>query len=204
MNELIYKEYQKYLKDSDISDNLSSRFMFLFHLTALAMAMALTRLYLRKADSIGRIVIAKGRLSVRNRGKLHIGNLVSIWSNIAPTRLTVHRNGTLSIGNDNFINGAIISAKASVSIGNNCKFGPFSMVMDSDYHSVEDHNLEGANAPVIIEDDVWIGAKATVLKGVTIGKGAVVAVGAVVTKDVPPYSIVAGVPAQIIKNIKEN
>ena len=52
---------------------------------------------------------------------------------------------------------------------------------------------------VIIEDDVWIGANVTILKGVTIGRGSVVAAGAVVTKTFPPYSIIGGVPAKIIK-----
>ena len=55
--------------------------------------------------------------------------------------------------------------------------------------------------PVTIEDDVWIGANAVILPGVTIGEHSVVAAGAVVTKDVPPHSLVAGVPAKVIKNI---
>lgn len=57
--------------------------------------------------------------------------------------------------------------------------------------------------PVFIEDDVWIGEKATVLPGVTIGRGSVVAAGAVVTRDVPPYSVVGGVPARLIKRRAE-
>lgn len=56
--------------------------------------------------------------------------------------------------------------------------------------------------PVVIEDDVWIGANAVILPGVTVGRHAVVAAGAVVTKDVPPYSIVGGVPAKILKKIE--
>ena len=55
--------------------------------------------------------------------------------------------------------------------------------------------------PVTIEDDVWVGANAVILPGVTIGNHCVVAAGAVVTKDVPPHSLVAGVPAKVIKNI---
>ena len=57
--------------------------------------------------------------------------------------------------------------------------------------------------PVVIEDEVLVGANAVILEGVTVGKGAVVAAGAVVTKDVPPYTVVAGVPARVIKQIDE-
>lgn len=56
-----------------------------------------------------------------------------------------------------------------------------------------------SKGPVIIEDNVWIGDKATILANVTIGKGAVVAANSVVTKDVPAYSVVAGIPAKVIK-----
>jgi acetyltransferase-like isoleucine patch superfamily enzyme len=73
------------------------------------------------------------------------------------------------------------------------------------------HNFEDTNKrideqgistnPVIIEDDIWIGANAVILPGVTIGHHSVVAAGAVVTKDVPPHSLVAGVPAKIMKQI---
>ena len=58
-----------------------------------------------------------------------------------------------------------------------------------------------STAPVIIKDDIWIGANAVILPGVTIGNHSVVAAGAVVTKNVPPHSLVAGVPAKIIKQI---
>ena len=61
---------------------------------------------------------------------------------------------------------------------------------------------EISKAPIIIEDDVWISFNATILKGVTIGKGAVIAANAVVTKDVEPYTVVAGNPAVLIKKIE--
>lgn len=80
-------------------------------------------------------------------------------------------------------------------VGNNCHIGAGSVIAGV---------IEPPSAiPVIVEDDVLIGANAVVLEGVRIGKGSVVAAGAVVTKDVPPYSVVAGMPAKVIKTVDE-
>ena len=68
---------------------------------------------------------------------------------------------------------------------------------DYDYHSLSMNTPK--SKPIIIQDDVWIGRRAIILKGVTIGEGAVVAAGSIVTKDVPPHTLVAGNPAKIIK-----
>ncbi len=59
---------------------------------------------------------------------------------------------------------------------------------------------KGLDKKVVIEEDVWIGSRVTILMGVTVGRGATIAAGSVVTKDVPPYSIVGGVPAKVIKH----
>ncbi len=75
---------------------------------------------------------------------------------------------------------------------------PFKVMMLGEQHDSMSHG------PIIVGDDVWIGQRATILSGVKIGKGAVVAAGALVTSDVPPYSIVGGVPAKIIKYRFEN
>lgn len=72
--------------------------------------------------------------------------------------------------------------------------------MDGDNHTLlVDGVARSSSAPVVIGDGVWIGARATILKGVTIGDGAVVAAGAVVTRDVPAHSLVAGVPARVVR-----
>ena len=64
----------------------------------------------------------------------------------------------------------------------------------------EDNKPAGYDHDVIIEKDVWIGSNVTILEGVRVGRGATIAAGAVVNKDVPPYSIVGGVPAKVIKH----
>jgi acetyltransferase-like isoleucine patch superfamily enzyme len=99
-----------------------------------------------------------------------------------------------------------------VVIGNYCSIGPECVFMTGGEHRYDGlstypfrtklglcENESITRGPVVLEDDVWLGLRVTVMSGVTIGRGAVVAAGAVVTKDVPPYAIVGGVPAKVIK-----
>lgn len=205
MKKLIVKEFEKMKQDKAANTvDLSLYLSFTIRLFVLGFRYFISRIYLRQCDKLGTIVITKQKPKIINKGRIEIGNAVSIWSNITKTRISVHRGGTVIIGNNNFINGAIISAVNKIVIGDNCKFGPFSMILDSDFHEIQDHHLKGKSSEVIIEDNVWIGAKTTILKGVRIGTGSVVAIGAVVTKDVPPNSVVAGVPAKVISIIKRN
>ncbi len=90
-----------------------------------------------------------------------------------------------------------------ITIGNNVMIGPQLMILTQN-HNFENRNqlirLQGGSSkPVKIENNVWIGARVTILCGVTVGEGSVIAAGAVVTKDIPPYTVAGGVPAKIIK-----
>jgi acetyltransferase-like isoleucine patch superfamily enzyme len=71
------------------------------------------------------------------------------------------------------------------------------------YESGHPRDIRLDDKPVIIDRDAWVGAHAIVLKGVTIGEGAIVGAGAVVTKDVPPYTVVAGNPARVVRALAE-
>lgn len=110
----------------------------------------------------------------------------------------------IKIGYNVFINrGAYITARAPITIGDNALIGPYVVINSGSHHYADPNKLirnQGHSmAPVIIEADVWIGAHATLLPGVTIKKGAVVAAGAVVTRSVESYTVVAGVPARLLK-----
>jgi len=109
----------------------------------------------------------------------------------------------LLIKGDGFLNtNATLNCFNYIEIGNDCGISDNVSITDSDNHSI---NGQKVTSPVIIKDHVWIGKNAVILKGVTIGEGAVVAAGAVVIKNVLPHSLVAGVPAKVIKeNIEWN
>lgn len=115
----------------------------------------------------------------------------------------------IKIGNNTQINFYVfMDAGGGIEIGNDV------MVASYVYFASADHSYDRLDIPmiqqktncakIIVEDDVWIGAHAIITKGVKIGKGSIVGAGSVVTKDVKPYSIVAGVPAKLIKNRTEN
>ncbi len=110
----------------------------------------------------------------------------------------------ITIGKNVFINsGCCFQDQGGIEIGDDVLIGQQVVIATLNHDLIPQDRANMSPAPVKICDDVWIGAHATILSGVTIGKGAVVAAGAVVTKDVPPNAVVAGVPAKIIKIIKE-
>ena len=131
-------------------------------------------------------------------------------SNVLFSALTsdfTYRN--ITIGNDVYIgpHALFLCTESQIFIGNKVLFGPHVTIIGGDHritdvgrfiYDVLDKHPED-DQDVHIEDDVWIGTNTTLLKGVTVGRGAVVAAGALVTKDVPPYAIVGGVPAKVLK-----
>ncbi|MFZ4695380.1 MAG: acyltransferase [Verrucomicrobiia bacterium] len=92
----------------------------------------------------------------------------------------------------------VFNASAPIIIGNNVHIAHAVEFYTVD-HDADSPSFEGRTGPIRVEDHVWIGARATILKGVTLGKGAVVATGAVVTRPVDPYAIVGGVPAKVLR-----
>ena len=117
----------------------------------------------------------------------------------------------LSIGDGTSIpkRSTFYCTRAELKIGKKVIFGPNPTIITGNHRYdvigkfiidiTDEEKLPNQDAPVVIEDDCWFGANVTILKGVTIGRGCVIAAGAVVNKDIPPYCIAGGVPAKLIK-----
>jgi acetyltransferase-like isoleucine patch superfamily enzyme len=154
-----------------------------------------------------------------NDSEITLGDRVVLTSKSSGTALgvrsavilrTLTSAARIRIGDDTGMSGAVVCAAKGVSIGKRCLIGADCMVFDTDFHNHEPTGRRYArpewdriSASVSIEDDVFLGTRSIVCKGVTIGRGSIVAAGSVVTEDVPPMSIAAGVPAKIIRRLPD-
>ncbi|RDV14868.1 acyltransferase [Pontibacter diazotrophicus] len=112
--------------------------------------------------------------------------------------ITVNKGALLEIGSGYTNNDVEISCFKSIRIGHGVAISKGVIIRDSDNHIVNG-NTKNVSLPIVIGDHVWIGLRAIVLKGVTIGEGAIIAAGSVVNRDVPARCLVAGVPAKVVK-----
>lgn len=123
--------------------------------------------------------------------KIGKGSVIHMWCNFFNPR-------GVTIGEDTIIGDhAFLDGRAPLTIGNHVDIASQVLIYNSK-HDINDPNFTPVSEPVVIEDYVFIGPRAIIQPGVKIGRGAVVAAGAVVTKDVPEFTIVGGVPAQVI------
>lgn len=176
---------------------------------------ALTKLYhagavlnaqwhLRHATHLGTRVRLWGRPSIECLGKLTVGNRVRLKSTIATLEIGVGPQGSLEIGDSVFINyGCSIAATLLIRIGARCNIGTHVIMMDNDFHEVnpELRSQMPASAPILLGENVWLGARAIVLRGVNIGAHSVIGAGSVVAHDIPARVVAAGVPAKVIRSI---
>ncbi len=144
------------------------------------------------------------------QGRVALGADVVIGFEFAPMlgdgRVRLHARGVdarITVGaGTSFSNNVEVVACQSVSIGQRCLIGDAVLIFDSDFHHLGAkgrHTLPGAVAPVVLEDNVFVGSRAIILKGVTIGKDSVIGAGSVVISSIPPGVIAAGNPAKVIR-----
>jgi acetyltransferase-like isoleucine patch superfamily enzyme len=124
-----------------------------------------------------------------------------------PCVLSTRRpDANLTIGDDFGMTGGAIVCEEKITIGQRVTMGANSIITDTDFHPIDpvwryQYPSDGKTAPVIVEDDVFIGMQVLILKGVTIGKNSVIGAGSVVTKTIPAGVIAAGNPARVIREL---
>ena len=156
------------------------------------------RWYLRKAKRLGAMPHVLGRPSI-DATDLEIGERFKVWSGHRKTHISGW--GRMRIGDRVFVNcGVVILSVLEVTIGDDVALAHEVYVRDSNSHGIE--GRPHVEAPVRIGDGTWVGARAMILPGVTIGKRAVVAAGSVVTRDVPDDVLVAGNPARVVRELQ--
>ncbi len=178
---------------------------------------------LRGVKNSGENVYISPKAIIRNANKLSLGDNTVVERSV---QLVIDaKNSFINLGTDAYLasycrlrtfegwitaganlgvsNFSFLAGQGGLRIGDNVRIGPHVVIYASNHIFSDPHipiAKQGMSARgITIEDDIWIGAGAIILDGVRIGKGSVIGAGAVVTKDIPPYSIAAGVPAKIIK-----
>ena len=183
-----------------------------------------------KANGVifGRRMCVKNKVYVLGEGRICIGDdfhftsgdsLNPICRNICGTLCTMDSKARIEIGNCVGISSACLWAKDRIVVGNNVNIGGDCIIMDHDAHPhayLQRRSLFLENvgwqsyletipsSPICIDDDVWIGARCMILKGVHIGARSIIAAGSVVTKDIPADVIAGGNPCIVIREIKKN
>jgi len=113
---------------------------------------------------------------------------------------TTTKGAVIHVGDRCGFSGVRVWAAKSVTLGNNVRCGANVLITDSDAHAED--SRAGKDAPVVIEDNVWLGMNVMVLKGVHIGKNSLIGAGSIVTRDIPANVMAAGVPCKVIKELK--
>lgn len=152
-------------------------------------------------------LIRGARITIGNNFYLSSGNGVNPIASNLQGAIYLENGASLKIGNNVGMSSTRLWIHESARIGNNVKIGGCVLITDTDAHPMDYMARRSSNegtksAPVVTEDDVWVGAHCIILKGVTIGARSVIGAGSVVTKSIPADCVAAGNPCRVIKNLK--
>lgn len=159
-----------------------------------------------------------GIISIGDNFKFSSGdNINPICRNLRGSILSMEKHSSIVIGDNVAISSACLWAKSNITIGNNVNIGGDCLILDNDAHPLDykqrrssffnevgwqEYQSAIASAPIKIDDDVWIGARCVILKGVHIGARSIIAAGSVVVKDIPSDVVAGGNPCMVIKQLK--
>ena len=151
-------------------------------------------------------LIRGARITIGDNFYLSSGNGVNPIASNLQADVYVEPGAALTIGNNVGMSSTRLWIHESARIGNNVKIGGCVLITDTDAHPMDYMARRSSNegtksAPVVIEDDVWVGAHCIILKGVTIGARSIIGAGSVVTKSIPADCVAAGHPCRVIKSL---
>ena len=158
----------------------------------------------REARHVGFGVRIRGHAPViRNLGgTIELGDHVFFDAPVTATFMDVEAGAILRIGDDTYLNdGVWIGVTDRVLIGKRVRIAPGVRIIDNAYHQLHNRILMPPSRAVVIDDDVWISSDSIINPGVHLGRGAVIGANSVVTKDVSPFTVVAGSPAREIRHL---
>ena len=152
-----------------------------------------------KFASCGKLLRAgRGVRILKKNSEISVGDRVFLHEKVKLSAWGTDKKARIKIGSNSYIGDRTeIHAGESVTVGDGCVIAWDCNIMDRDYHKLDSETE--VYKPVSIGNHVWIGCRCIILKGVSIGDGAVIAAGSVVTRDVPPGALAGGNPARIIK-----
>lgn len=153
-------------------------------------------------------LIRGARITIGDNFYLSSGNCVNPIASNLQADVYVEPGATLTIGNNVGMSSTRLWIHESARIGTNVKIGGCVLITDTDAHPMDYVARRSSNdgtksAPVVIEDDVWVGAHCIILKGVTIGARGIIGAGSVVTKNIPADCVAAGNPCKVIKSLNK-
>ena len=156
---------------------------------------------LRGCDAVGPDALVVGSPRIENLGTIRIGRGLEIYASPIVSHLATGAKGVLEIGSEVVIaHGVGITAYANIEIGDRTRIGPFTMIMDTDFHQVTDHFQRPVPKPIRIGAGVRVGARCTILRGSSIGDGVTIDAGSVVAGEVPAHAHIRGVPARPVSS----
>ena len=152
-----------------------------------------------RCDGEGKVMVSKGT-KLGGRTSVRYGNgAIFLQARTPDSQIFIGKNCAFS-------NNVSIIAVESVTIGDNCLIGDMVSIMDSDFHGIALHERRSGaikSEQVIIEDNVWLGSRVIVQKGVRIGTNSIITPNAVVISSVPSNTIAGGIPARVIRNLRD-
>lgn len=183
--------------------SLSARLAKLLRITRSKFALAGARLRLGAGSLPSDLNLARGVvLAATDGGSVRFGAGSSIDRNAT----LIAKHGALSVGEGAYIGiGAVIVCRSSVKVGRNALFAEYVTIRDQDHTILptgDQRRVGFTTSPIVIGDNVWLGAKVTVIQGVTIGNNVVVGANSVVTHDLPDNCVAVGAPARLVRHLK--